>query len=95
MAIDQSVYDALMFEDVKTISEAPLFEHNRSVKAVNGILEASLANNLQTLQTMNIKEAAAVSSVIRNDLSPQIAAMAGALSALRDVIRTAQPPTSE
>lgn len=93
MALDPSIYDAFMFEDMKVLVENPLHEANRNTKAVNGILEASLANNLQTLQTMNIKEATAVSSIIRTDLSPQIAAMAMAISSLRDVVRTAQPAT--
>ena len=92
MPLDPSIYEAIMFENVKVNSETPLMEQARNTKAVNGILETALANNIQNMQTMNIKEAAAVSSVIRNDLSPQIAAMAGALAALRDVIRTAQPP---
>lgn len=94
MAIDQGLLDAVVNSNFKTIAEAPMLEHNRNVKAVNGILETSLSNNLMNLQRMDVTEAAAVSSVIRNDLSPQIAAMAGALAALRDVIRTAQPPTS-
>ena len=91
MAIDQGVYDALMFENVKINAETPLQEQARSTKAVNGILETALANNIMNMQRMDVTEAAAVSSVIRNDLSPQLAAMAGAIAALRDVVRTAEP----
>ena len=90
MALDQSIYDAFMFEDLKANVEGPLMEQARNTKAVNGILETALANNISNMQQMNIKEAAALSTVGRSANTPEIVAMGAAISALRDVIRTAQ-----
>ena len=73
------------------IANADVLEAQRNIKSVNGILEAGLANNLVKLQTMGIGEAAALNSVIRADVTPQLVAIGAAVSALRDLVRTAQP----
>ena len=91
MAISADTYDAFMFQNLKAAIDGQIFEKQRNEKNTNGILETALTNNIKNLQTMDIKEAAAVSNVVRSEVTPQMVAMMGAISGLRDLIRTAQP----
>ena len=93
MALDPSIYDAFMFENLKATVSGAVMENNRNIKSTNLIGEAALANNISNLQApynrMDITEAAAVGSVIRTDLSPQIAALGAAVASMREIVRSA------
>lgn len=86
MALDPGIVDAVANSNFKTLAEAPIIEAQRNSKAVNGILETALATNITKMQTMDIGEAAALNSVVRNDLSPHLATMAAAISGLRSFL---------
>jgi len=86
MALDEGILAAVANSNFKTLAEAPIIEAQRNTKAMNGLLETAMAVNLSNMQTMGIGEAAALNSVIRSDLSPQLAAMAASLSGLRSFL---------
>lgn len=85
---------AVSESNYKLVSEMGILESQRNVKSTNGILEVALANSLQRMQTLDVGEAAAISGVIRSDLTPHIATLAGAVSSLRTLLagtNTGQP----
>lgn len=77
---------AVSESNYKLVSEMGILESQRNVKSTNGILEVALANSLQRMQTMDIGEAAAISNVVRTDLSPQLATLGAAIAGLRGLI---------
>lgn len=86
MALDPGILEAVANSNFKHIAEAPVLEAQRNTKAVNVIAETALATSVGNLQTVDVKEAAAISGVIRTDLSPQIATLAAAVSSIRSFL---------
>lgn len=84
--LDDGLLSMMINSNAKHIYDQDVFESQRNTKAVNGILEASLANNLKSMQTMQLGEAAAMNSVIRNDLAPHLATLGASVASLRSFL---------
>lgn len=84
--LDPGILSAVANSNFKTLAEGPIIEMQRNTKAVNGLLETALANNIKNLQSMDIGDAAAINSVIRTEMSPQLATLAASVASLRSFL---------
>jgi len=95
MAIDQGTLDAANNVNAKNLMEMQVVNALGHQNRMNAIFESSIGQIVNKMNTLDPTESAAISGVIKSDLSKDVAALGAAIAALQQMLKGAQTTIPE
>lgn len=96
-SLDPGVVESVINSNFKTIAEQVATNTAAHQNRLNLIAESSIGQIVNKMNSLDPVEAASVSTVVRSDLAPAIAALGAAVASIQQYVKAAQttpPPTA-
>jgi hypothetical protein len=95
MALDQGILDSVTNTNFKAIAEMQTVNALGHQNRMNAIFESSIGQIVNKMNTLDPTESAAISGVVKSDLSKDIAALGAAVAGLQQLLKGAQTTLPE
>ena len=94
-ALDEGVLSAVINSNFKSIAEMGTINALMAQNRQHGLLDASLAQQLNKMNSLDPTEAAAIGGVVNSDLAETLAQLGGSVSALQQLMKGAKTTLPE